>query len=298
MKNIVILLFLSIAALSFPARSLEISGEFSQEVRYYPQEGAVGNTDQSEMSLIVKPDIGHSWDEDRKVINFIPFYRFTDPDDEKTHGDIREASFVGSWDTIELRAGVSQVFWGVTEGLHLVNIVNQTDFVENPDGEDKLGQPMINPTLVTEYGNLSYFFLPYFRERTFSGPEGRFQGPLIVDTDNPIYTHEDEERHIDHALRYGHYFGDLEFALSYFRGTDRDPLFFIDGDKIRPLYVQAEQFGLDAQYIYESWLFKLEAIRRDQETQDPYFATAAGFEYTFSNIFGGMDIGAPRRALL
>jgi len=73
-------------------------------------------------------------------------------DDNRTHGDIRELSWIHVGSNWETRVGVRKVFWGVTEGRHLVDIINQTDAVDQVDGEEKLGQPMINlsvcPTLI------------------------------------------------------------------------------------------------------------------------------------------------------
>ena len=269
----------------------EFSGEISLENQYFPEEGQYGNTDKSGITLILKPEYAYSWDEDRKVVTVIPYARIGDPDKEKTQMDIRELSFIGAWDFWEIRLGVSKVFWGVTESQHLVDVVNQSDLVANIDGEDKLGQPMINPTFITDYGNLDLFFLPYFRERTFPGQNGRFRGPLLVDNDSPLYEDDDKEAHIDYAGRYSKQLGDMDVGLSYFRGTDRDPQFVPTANKLRPYYVQTSQVGLDLQYIYNSWIFKFEGIRKDSSFREPYIATTAGFEYTFSNLYQGIDVG-------
>jgi hypothetical protein len=56
-------------------------------------------------------------------------------------------------------------------------------------------------------------------------------------------------------------------------------------------YDQIEQIGLDLQYTYSSWLWKLESFIRDGYA-DSIFAGVAGFEYTFYQIFdGASDIG-------
>ena len=52
------------------------------------------------------------------------------------------------------------MFWGVTESQHLVDVVNQTDLVENPDGEEKLGQLMVNLTVARSWGTLNLFVAP------------------------------------------------------------------------------------------------------------------------------------------
>ncbi len=123
---------------------------------------------------------------------------------------------MGVFDDIELRIGISKVFWGVTESYHLIDVVNQIDQVDCLDSDDKLGKQMINMNYISDYGTFSAFALPVFRERTFSGEDGRFRPALNVDIDDVTYTHNDGKNHIDHALRWSHYSGDLEWGLSYF----------------------------------------------------------------------------------
>ena len=89
-------------------------------------------------------------------------------------------------DEWELRLGVDRVFWGVAESRHLVDIVNQTDLIEHPDEEDKLGQPMAHLTWSGDWGVAEVFGLPYHRARTFSGPKGRLRFPLVADDENPL----------------------------------------------------------------------------------------------------------------
>ena len=79
-----------------------------------------------------------------------------------------------------MRVGIRKEFWGVTEFQHLVDVINQTDGVEDFDGEDKLGQQMVNLSLVNDWGIVDLFLLPGFRERTYAGEEGRLRGPLVV----------------------------------------------------------------------------------------------------------------------
>ena len=274
-------------------RGGEFSGELSFEARSYLERGAYGNTGLGDFSIILQPEYAVAWEEDRKVVSFEPFIRLSSLDDERTHGDIRELSFVGSWDLFELRIGISKVFWGVTESQHLVDVINQTDLVESPDGEDKLGQPMVNFVYVNEYGNFEFFILPYFRERTFSGYDGRFRTNLVVDGESPIYLHGDEESHIDVAIRWSHYLGGLDWAISYFEGTDREPTLKANliGTKLVPVYGQSKQASLELQYVVGDWLLKSEVLSKDSDQNGNYWAMVAGFEYTFANYYQGMDVG-------
>lgn len=269
------------------------SGEVGLEYRYYTSNGAYNNTAQHHSSVIFKPEYTKSWDNDRRVFTVLPFFRLDQQDFERSHADFRELSLVSSWSALELRLGISKVFWGVTESQHLVDVINQTDWVENPDGEQKLGQPMINPTLVTDNGTLDLFILPYFRERTFSGESGRYRGPLVVDTDRSEFLNSDKKKHIDIALRWMSHWQKLEWALSYFKGTDRDPQFRIDDTRsvLIPVYGQSEQAGLEMQYVYKDLLVKAELLRKDSFEFGLYTSATSGFEYTLINVFNGMDIG-------
>ena len=177
------------------------------------------------------------------------------------------------------------MFWGVTESAHLVDIINQTDFAGDIDGEDKLGQTMVSLMLQRDWGEITGFVMPIFRERTFTGVDGRFRPPLPVDTDNAVYESSAEDTHVDLALRYSHYIGDIDIGLNVFSGTSREPRFMpaADGQSLLPVYDQIAQFGVDLQYTKEAWLWKLEAIARDGATHS-FAAGVGGFEYTFYQV--------------
>jgi len=181
---------------------------------------------------------------------------------------------------------------GATESLHLVDIINQTDVVEAIDGEDKLGQPMVSLSLFKDWGNTTVFVLPYFRERTFSGSDGRLRPSLPVDTDNPLYESEDEEKNIDWAVRWQHSIGDWEVGLSYFDGTSREPDFILAANELlepslRPFYPQIQQAGIDVLALLGGWTFKFEGIQRKVMEQD-FTAFVGGFEYSFVGLFGSV----------
>jgi len=237
------------------------------------------------MSLLLQPEFYWRGDDDRQRVSVVGFARIDSHDEERTHADLREAFWGMEGSSWDLTAGIGKVFWGVTESRHLVDVINQTDLVEDIDQEDKLGQPMVNVNLQRDYGRFGLFVMPWFRERTFPGIDGRFRTPLIVDTDNPIYESEDENHHTDFALRYSHYIGDVDFGAYWFDGTSREPRFVLapDGDRLLPVYEQMTQFGADVQYTRNAWLWKLETIRRDTRS-DSFIAAVGGFEYTFYGV--------------
>jgi len=210
--------------------------------------------------------------------------------------DAREAFYLLVGDTWELRAGLQKVFWGVTESQHLVDVINQTDGVEDVDGEDKLGQPSVSLALIHDWGTLDLYLLPGFRERTFPGREGRLRPPLYVDTDLTTYESDAEEWHVDWAARWSHTLGAFDLGLSHFSGTNREPEFnptpLASGEVVlAPHYSLIDQTGVDVQAITAGWLWKLEAINRYGQG-DRFAALTGGFEYTFSNIRDtGIDVG-------
>lgn len=285
-------LVMSATSLAF---GYELSGHVSAEGRFFLNDGQFSDQDNSNGSVALAAEFYHEW-ESGSALTFAPFARFDNEDSERTHLDIREFNYLytrGSW---ELRLGIVKVFWGTTEFVHLVDIVNQTDLVENIDGEVKLGQPMAQVALINDWGVIDIFVLPYFRERTFPGPEGRLRLNLEVDTDNPLYESSDEERHVDYALRYSHYIGALDFGVSYFRGTGREPTLLPGtgggGQPVLvPFYELIDQAGLDLQIVWGQWLLKFEAIHRSGQSED-FFAHTGGFEYTLVGLGGSAtDVG-------
>lgn len=290
------LLFLCMAISVQPVWA-ELSGLITYEYRYFPSEplNPVQHGDNS--SIALQPEFHYQWDNGHQLFSFIPYIREDENDEARNQTDIRELSWLKAADVWELRIGIRKVFWGVTESQHLVDIINQSDLAANTDGEDKLGQPMINLALIGDYGTLDMFVLPYFRERTFPGEQGRFRPPYYVDTEQDAnYQSEDKEQHIDYAARWAKSLGVWDIGLSHFYGTGRDPRFTIGtNSKSQPVFIPnydlIHQTGLDVQATIDSWLLKLEYIHRSSDLES-YNASTAGLEYTWYSIFNSpTDLG-------
>lgn len=277
--------------------SLELNAKVGMDLRLflqdeqYPGEHGTGN-----VSGFVEAEHFWEWNGGTDTLIFTPFLRLDQHDKDRTHGDIRELSWTHIGKNFELHTGIRRVFWGVTEFQHLVDIINQTDGVEDVDGEDKLGQPMINLSLARDWGIVDLLVLPGFRERTFPGTHGRLRSGLVVDTDQAGYESAAEQGHVDLAVRWSHTLGDYDIGTYWFHGTSRDPLLQAGVDSqgnpvLVPFYQQIDQFGLDLQATLGDWLWKFETIWRDGDS-DTYWAAQGGFEYTLVGINEtAMDLG-------
>ncbi len=277
------------------AAACELSGYAAVEGRTFFNDALFPGQEQDSMSLAVQPEFYHEW-KNGSSFTFTPFARVDSADPERSHFDIRELNYLLPRDSWEFMAGIGRVFWGVTEFVHLVDIINQTDAVEGIDGEDKLGQPMIHLSIPREWGVVDMFVLPYFRERTFPGEKGRLRTQVVVDTGRAVYESAAKKYHVDLALRYSHTTGDWDFGVYYFRGTGREPELLLKTDPagnpvLVPFYVQIGQTGIDVQMVKGDWLFKLESIYRTGQGND-FFAGVGGFEYSMVNVASsGMDAG-------
>lgn len=268
---------------------LETSGKMGLELRLFPYSPQyAGQHNSANLSGFIEPQFFYSWNDDADYMKFIPYLRWDQHDRERSHGDIRQLTWSHIGEGWELHSGISKVFWGVTEFQHLVDTINQTDGVEDIDGEDKLGQPMVHLSLVRSWGIVDLFALPGFRERTFPGADGRLRSGRVVDTGQATYESAADDKHLDLAARWSRTLGNYDIGLHWFRGTNRDPLLLpgTDGNGnpvLTPHYEQISQLGMDLQATLDDWLWKLEMRWRDGQRED-FWAVQGGFEYTLYGI--------------
>ncbi|MEO1657047.1 MAG: hypothetical protein AAFR65_04950 [Pseudomonadota bacterium] len=276
----------------------EFGAEIAGELRTFVKEPTFDEQlSDFQPSTVVLGDVRWTSDNGKHQFVAVPFYRLDGEDDERTHADLREGYYRYAGNNVDILVGAAKVFWGVAESRHLVDIVNQTDAVEDIDEEDKLGQPMVKVSFLKDWGTIDVFALPYFRPRTFPGSRGRLRFDPVINDDDPIYEDADEEWNTDFAIRYSHFFGSFDVGISGFTGTSREPSFSFSPDGLDengllvPFYDQINQVGVDVQYTNEAWLWKFEGIVREGQG-DTFAATVAGFEYTFFGVTeSGADLG-------
>jgi len=270
----------------------EWTGELGGEYRYFRDPGEFGQS-QNALATRLSAEYFSSWNDSQDTFTLRPYLLLDYQDSDRTHFDLREALWIHVGDDWELRTGITRVFWGKTEFTNLVDVINQQDLV---DGEDeKLGQPMVNLSLVHDWGIFDFYLLLGFRERTFPGPDGRLRTPLPVDTDHPIYSSDTSPHDVDWAFRWQRPLNDyVEMGLSLFSGVDREPWYSFNFDMENPMllpnYMHKDQLGLELEYIYEGWAVKFEGVAA-RSARESYVASVTGIEYSFYGLFGSdMDM--------
>ncbi|MCY3840945.1 MAG: hypothetical protein OXH09_20250 [Gammaproteobacteria bacterium] len=289
-----------IAAAGAAAQTLDLLGDASLQARWYPESPAFTGQRPSTAGLVVEPTL-YADVAQTTSFTLTALYRYDSADSRRTHADVREAYLLmhGDWgeNLWELRVGLDRVFWGVAELHNPVDIVNQLDLIEHPRDRPKLGQPMAHLTVSGDWGIAESFVLPYHRKRSFPGCAGRLRSRYLIDED-ATYESGAEERHVDLAFRYSHTVGLLDFGLTAFVGTSREPLFLAGHQSEPPLaatllpyYEQIRQLGFDAQLTTGPVLYKMEAIRRSGTRnllgqEEDYAAVVFGLERGLDALFG------------
>ncbi|MDC0131663.1 hypothetical protein OAI24_02220 [Alphaproteobacteria bacterium] len=280
------------------AMDIEFDGNLELEARSYLEDGQRTSQETAFTSVAGEFELGLYSRSGRHAVIVKPFGRVDEHDHERTHFDLREAKYRYVNGAYELTIGADKEFWGVTEFLHLVDIINQTDNVESLDGEQKLGQPMVKLSISQNWGTLTGYYMPAFRIRQFNDPlTGRHSMGFVVNDATTLFESKHGRYNPDYAIRYHNSFGVVDLGLSWFDGTARTPGFVATGQTYNDLpvlnafYALKTQASVDVQATLGPWLLKLEATQSEQEDVTTSRATG-GFEYTFYNLFGsGTDVG-------
>ena len=269
----------------------EIIGELSFDNRYFFNAG-LQEQKKNHTSFSFSPEIFQ--DNSNRIFHFKAKLRKDSEDSGRNLNDIQELYLINILEDKEIKYGVSKEFWGVTETSHRVDIINQTDFTEGFDGEEKLGQPMIKISLERQWGLLDIYTLLGFRERNFSGKKGRLRLPLSINEKDSLYSSSSKNKRADFAVRWSNYYDDFDIAISHFSGTSREPRFLPSANKINelvPVYEVIDQTGLEIQYLLDSLAIKGEVISRSGQGER-FTAATYGFEYTQVGVLQSrIDLG-------
>ena len=200
-----------------------VSGNVELEQRYFLEPAPVPDRRQPYFAVAGELQYDYSSNLGRRSFTATVAGRADYDDPDRRYLELLDFEGVVRSGSFEYRLGVRRVFWGVTEAVHLVDVVNQTDFRENIDGDAKLGQAMANIAWYSPFGTFEAFALPVFRERRFPGPQGRFSVPFPLLEDDRQFVLGASKNSVDQAYRWSHSLFNMDVALSYFRGNVRAP---------------------------------------------------------------------------
>lgn len=279
------ILFGALLAVAGSAQAVDLMGEFGVDYRYFMKDSQYdGQLNHYRPEFMLEPELELAGDHG----NFLKakvFVRAGSSDDYRDHADIRELYFFYAGDLFDITIGVNKVFWGVTESRHLVDVVNQTDLVEDIGEEEKLGQPMVNVSLTQNWGTLSLYWLPVFRKRDFPDPESRLRSQPYTDSNSSSYENGRHNNSRDFAIRYSNTFGAMDVGAYLFQGYAREPSIKLSesADRLLPHYEAITQLGSDIQYTSGAWLWKLEVLVNENDIEN-YSSFVGGFEFTHFQI--------------
>lgn len=279
-------LLLLLLLLPFQTTAIELRTTLGLETRLFFHEPAYDEQKDANASGSLNMELYHQFDS-RSSFTVKPFYRIDSNDSTRTHGDLRVCSYLYLAERWQVIIGFDKVFWGVTEFVHLVDTINQTDTLESIDGEEKLGQPMLHISTSIDWGVIDLFILPYFRTRVFPGEKARLRAPETIDSNHSEFESSAKQNHLDFALRYSHTLGDFDLGIAQFIGTSREPAWIKkiseeNYQSLIPYYQLISQTSIDLQYISGAWLWKIEALYRLQQQRNSG-ASVFGLEYTIVN---------------
>ncbi len=293
MKNLIILFLLLLFLFEAMAQD-KVNHDFKAELELqnttFLRPGLYEGQYQNYISGSFKPEYYLDWNEGKQSFKVTLFGRLDQYDNRRTHFDIRELYWRGVFNRHEVSVGLKEIYWGVAESNHVVNIINQTDLVESFDGEAKLGQPMVHYSYSNTFGTFDVIFMPYFRTMAFPGEKGRLRTPVVLDGSDFPFESKAGKYHPDVAVRWSNFVGIFDIGIAHFYGTQREPLINSISD-FNPFYGIVNQTSLDIQATTGPVLWKFEGFYNSNSVKD-YVALATGFEYTFGNVGGnGLDIG-------
>jgi hypothetical protein len=245
------------------------------------------------VSLVVEPEVAVETEDSTHKATLRPFYRLDPVDQKRSHADLRQASYQLKTTHFELGAGAGIFTWGVLESYRPVDVLNQTDFVDDYDGSAKLGQPYIELGWIAEAVAVRVYYLPYFRERTFPGVDGRLRFASVVNTDDPLFETDLRQWQPSGAARVTWSPGDFDFGVGLFSGFSREPRFVaeLSTGRVVPRYDLSQQASLDAQWTTGALSLKAEAFARLWTADLRFFSGGgAGLDYTFFGLVDGWDL--------
>ena len=223
-----------------------------------------------------------------------PYFRYDHHDKNRSLFNFKENNFTYYYNDIQVKAGISEVFWGITESKNLVNIINVKD-VADGDQKAKLGQSLLAFSNYSEkYGSLDFYYLPFFKNSSQIGQNGRLRLSKPIENYDIVYEGGAGSKVPSWAIKWENSFGMLDFSLQGFRGNSRESSTIAKLENLQLKYFQGyeriSQLGTYLQLISGPIIYKLEAIKRNgqknaKNIRENFYSYTLGMEYLINNLF-------------
>lgn len=199
---------------------------------------------------------------------------FDDKDEDRRYADFREATLTYDWHELSFTAGFTRMFWGVSESINVVNVINQADIRDNINGKEKMGQQHFSVQYNGDASELQVVYMPVFREQVF-GLRPSFLLPI---SDRAKY--EDGHKEGGWAARFKQYGDQSEWAIGYFSGTRRIPNLVISSatQTVTMFHPQTTNILFDGIYLGDTFSPKLE-LKLGRELGKHFYSANIGIEY-------------------
>ena len=261
--------FLLIALINFKVLAAnyvwDIDNQIGFDFREFHKDAAYPNQ-KNTYSSFFKSEI---YIELSEQVSFIsePYYRYDHNDKNRSLFDFKENNFIYLENNYEIKFGISEVFWGITESKNLVDIINTIDYTDG-DQKAKLGQPMVSySTFSDKIGLLELYFLPTFKKPSQIGEKGRLRFSKPIERHNVVYEGGAGENVPSWAFKWERSIRNIDLSIQGFRGNSREssviPLIENNTLKYFAGYERVTQLGSYLQAISGPFINKIEVIKRN-----------------------------------
>ena len=277
-----------IACPAYAERYVEQYGKAKIDIRYFGQEAAYAQQEDSFGSVDLEP--GLLIEDGAYTILFEP--RISAGQNGSGRVDLQEAHISTRTSRLDIKVGNSVEFWGKVESFNPVDVLNSYDYTQGLTRGKKLGTNMVKISAPIGDGQFDAYLLPRFTENIYPGVKSRLRPALRVSDDSALYSSGAKRDDMGYAVRWTSYFGDVDLGLSYISAIGNAPRLVpqMDGS-LRPDYSDIQQIGLDIQYLAGDTAYKAELIDRTGQynrvgiLQD-YHAAVLGVEHSLYGVSG------------
>ena len=166
-----------------------VSGGLSGEIRAFPERPPRAEQDvqAAQPAFTGEARLEAQGPRKRFMVTFNPYVRYDAVDGQRSVFDLHELKVSAGGQRWHVKAGYDVEFWGVMEVVNPVNVLNQTDVTEDFLTKRKLGQPMVDYTLLGNFGTVDFYVLSGFQPMRFPTATARLSPAVPIYQDEVIY---------------------------------------------------------------------------------------------------------------